>query len=62
MCERYQYQRTDRDIKDAMRRRKQGANENFDYFLDATLFKAVLLTEPLGESEMITEVGHNLEL
>ena len=58
--ERYQDQRTDRDIKNAMRRRKQGSNESFDDFLDAILTIADSLREPMSDSELTTEIRHNL--
>lgn len=58
--ERYQDQRTDRDIKDAMRRRKQGSNESFDEFLDAMLSIADSLREPMSDSEIAVEVRYNL--
>lgn len=58
--ERYQDQRTDRDIKDAMRRRKQGSSESFDDFLDAMLTIADSLREPMSDSEIAVEVRNNL--
>jgi len=43
--EKYSAQRSDRDIKSVMRRRKEGSNESFDDFLDAMLIKANSLRE-----------------
>jgi len=54
-------QRTDRDIKNALRRRKQGTTESFDEFLDAMLMIAKALREPLSESDITTEVRYNLQ-
>lgn len=59
--ERYQDQRTDRDIKNTMRRRKQGSNESFDEFLDAMLAIADSLREPMSETDIIIEIRHNLK-
>lgn len=57
---RYQNQRTDRKIKDAMRRRKQGSNESFDDFLNAILAFTDFLREPSSDSEITVEVRYNL--
>lgn len=59
--ERYQDQRSDREIKIAMRRRKEGSTENFDDFLDAMLSIADSLSEPMQDSEITVEVRHNLK-
>jgi len=59
--ERYQDQRTDRDIKQVMRHRKQGSNESFDEFLDAMVAIADSLRDPMSEADIITEVRHNLK-
>jgi len=44
-----------------MRRRKQGSNESFDDFLDAMLIIANSLREPMHDSELASEVRHNLK-
>lgn len=59
--ERYQDQRSDREIKAAMRRRKQGSNESFDDFLDAMLSIADSLREPMQDGDVTIEVRENLK-
>nr|XP_036678547.1 uncharacterized protein LOC118879741 [Drosophila suzukii]XP_036678548.1 uncharacterized protein LOC118879741 [Drosophila suzukii] len=59
--ERYSDQRSDREIKSATRRRKQGSNESFDDFLDAMLIIANSLREPMHDRELASEVRHNLK-
>jgi len=59
--ERYREQRTDEEIKDSLRHRKQKSGENFDDFLDAILTIADALREPMSDSELVTNVKKNLK-
>ncbi|XP_017058293.2 uncharacterized protein LOC108099331 [Drosophila ficusphila] len=59
--ERYQDQRSDREIRNIMRRRKQGHNESFDEFVDAMLLIADSLQEPMHDADLTAEVRHNLK-
>ncbi|XP_050746291.1 uncharacterized protein LOC127012109 [Drosophila biarmipes] len=60
--ERYSDQRSDREIKSVMRRRKQGSNETFDEFLDAMLIIANSLREPMPDSELTSDLKPDLKL
>ncbi len=58
--ERYKDQRSDQDIRAAMRRRRQGNSECFDDFLDSILAIADALSEPISDSELAQTIRNNL--